>query len=108
MDELGPIADELTQFAQWWRGDPGLGQASHAEQVDEVGGVALIFSDLRETRALRLVCQVQQALGSPTLAMVVVRATSANVGMPRLTELVRRSAMRSIWASFSPAVEAHA
>ena len=42
VDELGPIADELAQFAQRWWGDPGLGQASHAEQVDQVRGVALV------------------------------------------------------------------
>jgi hypothetical protein len=51
MDELAPIADELAQFAQWWWGDPGLGEASHAEQVDQVGGIALIFSELLKARA---------------------------------------------------------
>ncbi len=42
MDELAPVADEFAQFAQRWWGDPGLGQTSHAQQVDQVGGIALI------------------------------------------------------------------
>ena len=42
VDELAPIADELAQFAQRWWGDPGLGQTSHAEQVDQVRGIALV------------------------------------------------------------------
>ena len=65
MDELGPVADELTEFAQRWRGDPGLGEASQAEQVDQVCGVALVFSELRETRAERLICEVNNLWSCP-------------------------------------------
>ena len=42
MDELAPIADEFAQLAQRRWGDPGLGQASQAQQVDQVRGIALI------------------------------------------------------------------
>ena len=42
MDELAPVADEFAQFAQRGWGDPGLGQTSHAEQVDQVRGIAFI------------------------------------------------------------------
>ncbi len=42
VDELAPIADEFAQFAQRWWGDPGFGQTSHAEQVDQVRGIALV------------------------------------------------------------------
>ena len=42
MDELAPVADVFAQFAQRWWGDPGLGQTSQAEQVDQVRGIAFI------------------------------------------------------------------
>ena len=42
VDELAPVADELADLSELWRGDPGLGQASHAEQIDQVGGVVLV------------------------------------------------------------------
>ena len=41
MDQLASVADELTELSQRrWR-HPALGQASHAKQVDEVGGIPL-------------------------------------------------------------------
>ena len=46
MDQLGPVADQLSQLAQLGRGDPRLGQASHAQQIDQVGGIAPVFSEL--------------------------------------------------------------
>ncbi len=42
VDELGPIADQLTQLTQRRWGHPALGQAPEAQQVDEVGRVALV------------------------------------------------------------------
>ena len=42
VDELGPGPDELTHLAQLRWGDPRLGQAPHAQQVDEVGRVAFV------------------------------------------------------------------
>ena len=42
MDELGSVADEFAQFAQRWWGDPGFGQTSQAQQVDQVRRIALV------------------------------------------------------------------
>ena len=42
MDELASVSDELSQLAQGRRGHPALGQPPQAEQVDQVGGVALV------------------------------------------------------------------
>src|SRR4051794_15903989 len=38
--QLGAVANQLAQFAGGRRGDPRLGQASHPQQVGQVGGVA--------------------------------------------------------------------
>ena len=42
VDELGPITDVLTELTQGWWSDPGFSQASQAQQVNEIGGVALV------------------------------------------------------------------
>ena len=42
VDELGPVADELTELSLRRWGDPGLGQTPHAEQIDQVRRVALV------------------------------------------------------------------
>jgi hypothetical protein len=42
MDDLGSVAEELSKLSDQWWGDPGLGQAPHAQWFDEVGGVALV------------------------------------------------------------------
>jgi len=39
--QLGPVADQLPQLSHLRRDDPGLGQAPEAQQVGQVGGVAL-------------------------------------------------------------------
>lgn len=40
--ELVAVADQLPQLAHLGRGDPGLGQAAQAQEVDQVGGVTLV------------------------------------------------------------------
>jgi hypothetical protein len=65
VDELGPITDVLTELTQGWWSDPGFSQASQAQQVNEIGGVALVFSELRETRAERLICEVNNLWRRP-------------------------------------------
>ena len=41
-DQLGPIADQLSQLTHLRRGDPGLGQTTQPQQVHQIIGVALI------------------------------------------------------------------
>jgi len=42
VDQLASVADELTELSQRRQRHPALGQASHAKQVDEVGGIPLV------------------------------------------------------------------
>jgi hypothetical protein len=41
-DQLGPVSDQLTQLPVRRRGDPGLGQPTHPQQIGKVGRVALV------------------------------------------------------------------
>jgi hypothetical protein len=41
----------LTELTQGWWSDPGFSQTSHAQQVNEIGGIAFIFSELLKARA---------------------------------------------------------
>ena len=68
MDELASIADELAQFAQRWWGDPGFGEASHAEQVDQVRGIALDL--LRTTRDPRVEAHLSGSASSGVARVV--------------------------------------
>src|SRR4051812_4123871 len=41
-DQLGSIAHQLPQFAGLRRGDPGLGQSAHPQQIGQISGIAYI------------------------------------------------------------------
>jgi hypothetical protein len=43
--QLVPVAGQLTQLPDLGRRDPRFGQPAHPQQVGQVRGVALIFSE---------------------------------------------------------------
>jgi hypothetical protein len=47
-DQLGPVSHPATQLPGGRWGDPGLGQPTHPQQIGQVCGVALIFSELEK------------------------------------------------------------
>ena len=75
VDELGPVTDVLTELTLGWRGDPGLSQASQAQQVDQVGGVALVV--LHPPVAPVVAERMGQVHGAPALLDHVGRPVPA-------------------------------
>jgi hypothetical protein len=47
-DQLGPMPHPTAQLPGRGRGDPGLGQSAHPQQISQVRGVALIFTRRKE------------------------------------------------------------